>query len=73
MERDRQNVFEVKHYEGIGNIEDHADKESPLRALAGKIPEENEDAGNQAIDDEIERESTLTSVMGERVNKVRET
>src|SRR5437867_4089822 len=53
VESDGEKILEIEHYHTIKGIERHAHKESPLLALAGKIPEDNEDSSHETVDDQI--------------------
>src|SRR3954469_21903577 len=69
MESHCENVFKIEHYHTIKGIERHADKESPLLALAGEIPEDDEHASHEAVDDQIKGEPALPGLMRQCVYK----
>jgi hypothetical protein len=69
MKGNGKNVFEIEHHQAIDSVNRHSDDERPLLAFARKIPEDNEDSGNEAVDDQIERKPALTGLVRKCVHE----
>ena len=54
MESYAENVFEKDQQQAIRGIQNHSHEERPFLTFAGEVPEEHEDAGDDAIDNQVQ-------------------
>lgn len=72
MESHAKNVFEQDQQQAVGSIQNHADKKRPFLASARELPEENENTGDDAIDNQVQHDSRGADRMRDRIDNLRD-
>ena len=67
-----ENIFEKDQQQAVGGIQNHADEKCPLLSFAREMPEENEHAGDNAVDDKVEYDPRAADRMRDGIDDLRD-